>query len=87
MITELQHEVDARLATLEGLSQEVTTYEALKEVNKEAAAALERIIESKINNTEHRMARLTWVQGSLFALFGAFVAIGVTVFADSLSHW
>jgi chromosome segregation ATPase len=84
MLGDLQTEMTARMTALEELRRQIAANEELRKVSAAATEALDEIIEARMRQQERRITKLSWLQGALFAVFGASVAILVVVFSHFL---
>lgn len=84
LLGDLQKEMTGRMKALEELRHQIAMNEELSKVSAEATKALNEIIEARMGQQERRITKIAWVQGTLFAVFGASVAILVVVFAHFL---
>jgi hypothetical protein len=84
LIGNLQTELSARAVALESLRQEISDNEELARVTSQAAAAIDRLVESRNKEQERRMRRVGWRQGLVYAIFGAAVAVALVVFSHLL---
>jgi hypothetical protein len=81
MLGELQQEMTARMKALEELRRQIAMNEELKNVSAAAAEALDKIIEARMRQQERHITKISWLQGALFSIFGASVAILVVIFS------
>lgn len=84
LMADLQTELSSRAVALESLRQEINDNEELAKVTREASAAIDRLVESRLKEQERRMQRVGWRQGLVYAFFGAAVAVAVVVFGRYL---
>jgi hypothetical protein len=86
LVSELQAEMQARMAALERLRAENDEYEKLAAVRREEAEAVSRLIENVISSTHSKLGRSSRRDQVLFFVAGLAASIPVQILVNLLTR-
>jgi DNA-binding XRE family transcriptional regulator len=78
-ITEIESEVAARQKLVTRLEADAETAKQLAALHKEQVEAVAQVFQGALDTTTRHTERLSWLQGFLFFVLGAAVAVAVAV--------